>query len=122
MVAELFTGDQGACEVQLVGVGRRGRADFLKKRLGIGNAGFLRGLGGAVSGIEGGHPVGERFHVVAGSNEGAGGRFDPVGSVGGIAGGQDGSAIFEGDPKNSGLALRRQTELVANGRGTEVKR
>src|ERR1700677_2366707 len=82
MVAELLVGDQGAGEVQFVGIGCRSKADLLKKVFGIGDAGFLGCLGGAVSGIEGGYPVGKRFHVVAGGDEGPGGGLDPVGAVG----------------------------------------
>src|ERR1700761_1692852 len=87
VVAELFAGDESAGEVEFVGVGGRGGADFFVEIFGSRNIGFLCGLSSAVPIIEGGDPVGECFHVVAGGDKGTGGRLDPVGSIGGVAGG-----------------------------------
>ena len=122
MAAQLLAGDKRAREIELVGIGRRSGSHRFIEFPGTWVAGFLLRLRGTVPRIKGGHPVWKRVHVIAGSDEGAGSRFDPVGAVGRIAGGQNGGAIFERDAEDFGLALGRQAQRVANGGGAKIER
>ena len=122
MAAELLTGDQSAREIELVGVPSGSGSHRFIKGTGTRVVGFLLGLRSAVAGIKGCYPIRQRVHVVAGSDEGARGRFDPIGAIGRIAGRQNGSSILERDAEDLRLACRRQAQRIADGGGAKIER
>ena len=119
VAAHLFAGDEGLGEVEEVGDGC-GRGAYIVVEVAGAGFGFGDGAGGAVAVVEGLGPGGKLLLPVGGGDELAAGVVEPEGSVGGVAGGEDGGAVLEGDAEELGLALGGEDDFVAEGGGEFV--
>ena len=100
VLAQLFAGDEGLGEVELIAVGCGRAAYELVELRRVFNGCFFFGLQAAVRGVEGRGPGGQMFHVISGGGEDTAGLIDPVGPIGGLASGQNRSAVLERDAEN----------------------
>jgi hypothetical protein len=118
----MLAGDERTGEVELIAVGGGGGLDLVEEVLLRVTVHRVQRLLRAGTGVEGGGPLGQRVFVVAGGDEGAALRIDPVGGVGGVAGGQDGGAVFERDTEDFGLADGGEAQLIAKRGGALIAR
>ena len=75
---------------------------------------------GSVAAVETGHPRGQLLHVVGAGDKGRHALVIPVGGIGRMARGQDGSAVLERDAHHLALEVGGQSQLVAHGGHQQV--